>query len=55
MRMERSVSGSPLPRTLRIILGRNPGLRIGRGTNTYLLGSERLILIDGKECYELLA
>lgn len=40
--MSRSLEESPV----RVILGQNPGLRTGRGTNTYLLGGERLILVD---------
>lgn len=40
--LSRSSSTSPI----RVILGQNPGLRTGRGTNTYLLGADRLTLID---------
>lgn len=40
------MSGSPLTDRIRVVLGQNPGLRTGPGTNTYLLGRQRLALID---------
>lgn len=36
----------PSPVPVRIVPGQNPGLGTGSGTNTYLLGDDRLILID---------
>jgi len=32
--------------SVRIVPGQNPGLRTGRGTNTYLLGRKQFVLID---------
>lgn len=40
--MFRSLSASQV----RVVLGQNPGLETGPGTNTYLFGGDRLILID---------
>lgn len=44
--MTASAAGLSLPARLRVVLGQNPSLRTGPGTNTYLLGDRELILID---------